>query len=106
MAIIDNNLTVIGNGMREYLWETAQETAHGLAQRLRGIRKRRGVSQERLSEISGVSYGSIKRFETSGQINLLSLIKIANALECAEEVRQLFSSVEYRSIDEVKRESK
>ncbi len=30
---------------------------------------------EKLSEMSGVSYGSIKRFETTGQISLLSLTK-------------------------------
>lgn len=30
--------------------------------------------------MSSVSYGSIKRFETTGQISLLSLTKIATAL--------------------------
>lgn len=92
--------------MERYIWETAQETALSLSQRLRSIRKRRGISQKRLSEVSGISYGSIKRFESSGQISLLSLIKLANALECTQEIRQLFLNVEYQSIDEVKRERK
>ncbi|MBQ9409181.1 MAG: helix-turn-helix domain-containing protein [Clostridia bacterium] len=92
--------------MERYIWETAQETALSLSQRLRSIRKRRGISQKRLSEVSGLSYGSIKRFESSGQISLLSLIKLANALECTQEIRQLFLNVEYQSIDEVKRERK
>ena len=51
-----------------------------LAGRIRGIRKRRSISQKKLSEMSGVSYGSIKRFETTGQISLLSLTKLAFAL--------------------------
>ena len=51
--------------------------------------------------MSGVSYGSIKRFEGSGQISLLSLTKIAMALELTDELRVLFAQVPYRSIEEV-----
>lgn len=87
--------------MEAYLWETAEEMDEKLAQRVRRIRKRRSISQEELSRISGVSYGSIKRFETSGKISLLSLTKIAIALDCADEIRQLFSEILYKSIEEV-----
>lgn len=89
------------NEMEAYLWETAEEMDEKLAQRVRRIRKRRSISQEELSRISGVSYGSIKRFETSGKISLLSLTKIAIALDCADEIRQLFSEILYKSIEEV-----
>ena len=89
------------NEMEAYLWETAEEMDEKLAQRVRRIRKRRSISQEELSRISGVSYGSIKRFETSGKISLLSLTKIAIALDCADEIRQLFSEIPYKSIEEV-----
>ena len=44
-----------------------------IARRIRSIRKRQKLSQERLSEKSGVSLGSLKRFERSGEISLLSL---------------------------------
>ena len=54
--------------------------------------------------MSGVSFGSIKRFERTGQISLLSLTKIAIAMECAGEIRQLFEDVPYGSIEEVIRE--
>lgn len=56
--------------------------------------------------MSGVSYGSIKRFESTGQISLLSLIKIATALGMAEKLRQLFMQVPYRNIEEVINEAK
>ena len=75
-----------------------------LAQRLSRIRKRRNISQKQLSEKSNVSFGSIKRFETSGQISLISLTKLCVALDCAEEIRNLFTNVEYASIEEVIRE--
>ena len=67
---------------REYVWETPDEINQQLADRVRNIRKRRSISQERLSEMSGVSFGSVKRFEATGKISLLSLTKIAIAFAC------------------------
>ena len=67
--------------MQQLVWETAEELDQKLAQRVRNIRKRRSISQEKLASMSGVSYGSIKRFETTGMISLLSLTKIAMALD-------------------------
>ena len=87
-----------------FVWETPEEINQKLAQRLKQLRKRRGISQLQLSEKSNVSYGSIKRFETSGQISLISLTKLCAALDCADEIRNLFSNVEYASIEEVIRE--
>ena len=76
--------------MEKLIWETAEEIDMKLAGRIRGIRKRRSISQKKLSEMSGVSYGSIKRFETTGQISLLSLTKLAFALNEVDEIRNLF----------------
>ena len=84
----------------------AEELDKKLAERMRRIRRRRKVSQQKLSDMSGVSYGSIKRFETTGQISLLSLTKLAMALELADELRDLFTQVPYRNIQEVINESK
>lgn len=84
-----------------FIWETPEEIDLALAQRLSRIRKRRKLSQQELSGKSNVSYGSIKRFETSGQISLISLTKICVALDCADEIRSLFTNVEYSSIEEV-----
>ena len=89
-----------------FKWETAEEMDEALALRLKNIRKRRGLSQQQLSERSGVSYGSLKRFESTGQISLLSLTKLAIALNCAEDIRKLFTDVAYNSIEKVIREQK
>lgn len=89
-----------------FVWETPEEINMALAERFSLIRKRRKLSQVELSQKSNVSYGSIKRFETSGQISLISLTKLCVALDCADEIRKLFTDVEYRSIDEVLREQK
>ena len=82
-------------------WETAEELDKKMADRLRNIRRRRRISQEQLEKMSGVSLGSIKRFEATGQISLKSLTKIAFALDVAEELRQLFTEVPYQDIQEV-----
>ena len=92
--------------MEQFIWETPEELDQKLAQRERKIRKRRSITQEKLASISGVSYGSIKRFKTTGQISLLSLTKIAIALDLADELRNIFTQVPYKDIQEVINETR
>lgn len=92
--------------MEALVWETAEELDQKLADRVRNIRKRRSISQQKLAEMSGVSYGSVKRFETTGQISLISLTRIAMALGIADELRTIFSQVPYRSMEEVLNEAR
>ena len=96
----------MGKIMEDFIWETAEELDLKLAQRVRNIRKRRSISQEKMASMSGVSYGSVKRFESTGQISLLSLTKIAMALDIADELRNIFSQVPYRDIKEVINETR
>lgn len=72
-----------------------------IAGRISGIRKRRRLSQIKLSEKSGVSLGSVKRFETSGEISLISLTKLAMALDLSNEMESLFEDIPFESIEEV-----
>ena len=107
VQIIILNITVIINRFpSEFIWETPEELDLKLAKRVRNIRKRRSISQQKLSEMSGVSYGSIKRFESTGQISLLALTRIATALDLADELRNLFTQVPYKDISEAIRESR
>lgn len=92
--------------MEALVWETAEELDQKLADRVRNIRKRRSISQQKLAKMSGVSYGSIKRFEATGQISLVSLTRIAMALGIADELRNIFSNVPYRSMEEVLNEAR
>ena len=92
--------------MREYIWETPEEINMELAKRVKGVRKRRKITQEALALQSGVSRGSIKRFESTGQISLLSLTRIAVALGCRDEIKNMFTTVPYMSIEEVIHEGK
>lgn len=92
--------------MSEFIWETSEELDKKIADRDRQIRKRRSISQQKLAEMSNVSYGSVKRFESTGQISLISLTKIATALGIVDDLRNLFTEIPYRNIQEVINESK
>ncbi len=81
--------------------KTPKEINQLIAERIVAIRKRRKLSQIKLSEKSGVSLGSVKRFEQSGEISLISLTKIAIALEIHQELEGLFEEVPFLSIEEI-----
>ncbi|MDP3312562.1 helix-turn-helix domain-containing protein [Lutibacter sp.] len=51
-----------------------------ISQKHRVLRKEAAMTQSELAERSGVSLGSIKRFERSGQISLESLLKLIHLL--------------------------
>ena len=74
--------------------------------RVRTLRKRKKISQKQLSEMSGVSLGSLKRFEHTGQISLLSLTRLAVALGAGDEIRRMFTEIPYESIEEVINENR
>ncbi len=59
---------------------TPYEISMQIAQRHRALRKRQKTSQKEMAERSGVSLGSLKRFERSGKISLESLLKLAHLL--------------------------
>ena len=98
--VLDKILT-----MKDFVFDfeevTPQEINKKIAERIRLIRKRRKLSQERLSEKSGVSLGSVKRFERSGEISLFSLTKIAIALDLEQGLKDLFKDVPLLTLEEI-----
>lgn len=83
---------------------TPQEMQKAIASRARDLRLELNFSQQTLSKKSGVSYGSLKKFEQTGQISLESLLKLAVVLGCIEDFKRLFalkSAEEALSLDEL-----
>jgi len=64
-------------------------------------RKRKKFTLKELSARSGVSYGSLRRFESTGEISFASLLSIAFVLECMEDFEPLFVNTHPTSIKEV-----
>jgi transcriptional regulator with XRE-family HTH domain len=63
-----------------------------LAQKHKILRKEAGYSQSELALRSGVSLGSIKRFEATGQISLDSLLRTCHVLNRLEDFDMLLNS--------------
>jgi len=55
------------------------------AKKVRELRKEAGYSQAELARRSGVSLGSVKRFEITGQISMVSFLKVFHLLNRLEE---------------------
>lgn len=81
--------------------KTWTEINNDIAQKIVRLRKRKKITQKQLAARSGVSIGSLKRFEQSGEISLQSLTKIAIALDVENELEDLFNNVPFASIEEV-----
>lgn len=89
------------NNAFSFLKKTPVEIENLISNRIRMIRRRRKISQQKLSELSGVSLGSVKRFESTGEISLLSLVKIAIALDIEGDLENLFAEIPPQSIEEI-----
>ena len=81
--------------------KTWTEINNDIAQKIVRLRKRKKITQKQLAARSGVSLGSFKRFEQSGEISLQSLTKIAIALDVENELEGLFDNVPFASIEEI-----
>ena|SRR5579859_8135942 len=90
--------------------KTPRDVQRELAGRLKARRLAMNLTQEGLAARSGVSWGSLKRFEHTGLIALDRLLKLALVLDClgdfdgvcADPGRGLTS----QSLDELLREPK
>ena len=69
--------------------------------RARKLRLSSNITQADLAIKSGVSLGSIKRFERTGEISLSNLLYLAVALNATDAFKQLFAITTYQSVDEV-----
>ncbi len=81
---------------------TTQAVLADLVTRVKTRRKEARLSQKELAVRSGVSYASLRRFENTGEIALVSLLKIAQTLSCLEDVDSLFSASFVTSLKEYK----
>lgn len=70
---------------------TQQSVVCELTKRVRLRRRELKLSQKELALRSGVSYASIRRFESEGEISLSSLLKIAGVFDMLEDFNQLFN---------------
>ena len=71
------------------------------AKKVRELRKEAGYSQAELAKRSGVSLGSVKRFEITGQISMVSFLKVLHLLNRLEEFDGILQAGE--NLDEIEK---
>jgi len=72
-----------------------------IAERVKERRLEKNISQAGLSQLSGVSYATLRKFESTGEISLKSLLKIGVAMNVGIEFEQLFSAPAYTTMEEL-----
>jgi transcriptional regulator with XRE-family HTH domain len=72
--------------------KTPQDIRQELTARARARRLALNLSQAGLARRSGVPFGTIKRFEKTGQISVDSLLKIALVLDASDEFDNIFKA--------------
>jgi len=72
-----------------------------ISNRFKSKRLALNITQSELALKSGVSLGSIKRFEITAEISLRHLIMIALVVGSTEEFTTLFAGKNYKSIEDV-----
>ena len=77
-----------------------------IAQKAKALRLQKQFKRTTLATLSGVPIANIKRFETTGQISLTNLLKIANALGVLDDFNSLFEANEPQTLAELEKREK
>ena len=80
---------------------TPLEVSKTLAEKHKLLRKKLRLSQKEMAERSGVSLGSLKRFENTGKISLEALLKLAHLSGRLNDFDTIFQSTD--DLNEVKK---
>jgi len=82
-------------------YNNPESIAKKLSAKLKKIRLSKQLTQEILAKRSGVSLGSLKRFETKHEISLKHLLQLALVLGVLDDFHQIFPENNYNSIDDI-----
>ena len=86
--------------------KTPAEVAELLAERLRQRRLDLNWSREELSQRSGVTVASIRRFENTSEVSLARLLQLCMVLGSLDDFDQVLAASKTPSIAELKRQQK
>ena len=89
--------------------KTLKDVLQELVGRFKARRLALNLTQQGLAERSGVSWGSLKRFERTGLIALGSLLRLALVLDCLADFDLVCTgrtTTETKSLDELLAENK
>ena len=77
-----------------------KQLSQNIAKNLQNLRISQNLTQNDLSERSGVTLSSLKRFEQKAEISLTHLLKLAISLDSIDGFENLFTQTKIDSIDD------
>lgn len=80
---------------------TPEDISTEIALRLRGRRLAQNLTQEGLALRSGVALGTLKKFERTGQIALVSFIRLALTLKDEAALENILLEQKFETLDEI-----
>jgi len=97
MIDTDNILSVLNN----YTLESADDIALKLAEDFRHRRIEKNLTREELAKKAEIAVSNLVRFEQKGLISLKNLIALAMALGYTSEIKNLFATPKYTTMEEL-----
>ena len=93
----DNILSLLDG----FVLDDADDMARLVAGTCRKRRVEKNITRQHISELSGVPLSTVARFEQKGLIAFESLIRLAMALGYAPDVRNMFGTSRFETMDEL-----
>ena len=93
----DNILSVLDS----FTFETVDDIALKLAEDFRKRRIEKNLTREEVVQLADVALSNLVRFEQKGLISLKNLIALAMALGYTSEIKNLFSTPKYTTMEEL-----
>lgn len=90
-------LSVLDN----YTLESEDDIALKLAEDFRHRRIEKNLTREDMAQMAGIAVSNLVRFEQKGLISLKNLIALAMALGYSSEIKNLFATPKYATMEEL-----
>lgn len=93
----DNMLSVLDG----YTLDSADDIALKLSEDFRRRRIEKSLTRDEIAQTAGIAVSNIVRFEQKGLISLKNLIALAMALGYTSEIKNLFATPKYSTMEEL-----
>lgn len=96
--MIRNNILSL---LESFVLDNPDEISKDIAKDFRKRRIEKAISQKAMAEKSNVPLATLRRFESTGQISLRSLVALAIGLGYVSELSSVFRESKYSTLDEL-----
>ena len=96
-SISNNILSLLDN----FTLDNSEDIMMQVAEDFRKRRVEKNITRQRMAELSGVPLSTLARFEQKGLIGFESLIKLAMALGYTSEIKNLFATPKFSTMEEL-----